>query len=335
MVRTIILVAAIFALAFASIAQCEPKADETKWLDGTVRVWRSVRVDSLKLAPARLPWLVLFDEKCVHNINPDVKFADQQDKTDRSYRVLGGERVAIFSTEHSGQIKLPDGQTIPAQLISFAANYDGDKRSFLTAALPSIWRKAEHLKTENNLETLVRSVYIHELTHTYHRNFFARLSVIEKELKDVENFDDDIIQNTFGKDEQFQTAYLKEIDLAIKAEQEPNRSQKRTAAKLVLDAIKQRRTQFYVGENAKFAEIEDIFLTMEGVANWAAYRAAIADGLTEDSASRLIRRSGKYWSQEEGIVLFLIIDSLLPNWQKIGFGKQRVSIVDLLERATR
>ena len=176
---------------------------------------------------------------------------------------------------------------------------------------------------------------IRDRTHTYHRNFFARLSVIEKELKDVENFDDDIIQNTFGKDEQFQTAYLKEIDLAIKAEQEPNRSQKRTAAKLVLDAIKQRRTQFYVGENAKFAEIEDIFLTMEGVANWAAYRAAIADGLTEDSASRLIRRSGKYWSQEEGIVLFLIIDSLLPNWQKIGFGKQRVSIVDLLERATR
>lgn len=74
---------------------------------------------------------------------------------------------------------------------------------------------------------------------------------------------------------------------------------------------------------------------MEGVANWAAYRAAIVDGMTPDNALRLIRRSGKYWSQEEGIVLFLIIDSLLPNWQKITFSNERVSIVDLLERATR
>lgn len=335
MVRTIILVAAIFALASASIAQCEPKADETKWLDGTVRVWRSLRVDSLKLVPARLPWLVLFDEKCVHNINPDVKFVARQDKTDRSYRVLGGERVAIYSTEHLGKIKLPDGQTIPAQLISFAANFDGDRRSFLAAALPSIWAKAEHLKAEQDLKTLVRSVYVHELTHTYHRNFFARLSVLEKGLKDVENFDDDIIQNTFGKDEQFRTAYLKEIALSIKAEQEPDKAKKRQAAKLVLTAMNQRRVQFYVAENAKFAEIEDIFLTMEGVANWAAYRAAIVDGMTPENASRLIRRSGKYWSQEEGISLFLIIDSLMPKWQKIAFGKKRVSIVDLLERATR
>jgi hypothetical protein len=334
-VRAIILVAAIFALASASIAQCEPKADETKWLDGTVRVWRSVRADSLKLAPARLPWLILFDEKCVYNINPDVKFADQQDKTDRSYRVLGGERVAIYSTEHLGKIKLPDGQTIPAQLISFAANYDGDKRSYLAAALPSIWAKAEHLKAEQNLKTLVRSVYVHELTHTYHRNFFARLSVIEKGLKDVENFDDDIIQNTLGKNDQFRNAYLDEIALAVKAGQEPDRVKKRLAAKLVLTAIKHRRAQFYVDDNEKFAEIEDIFLTMEGVANWAAYRASIVDGMTPENASRLIRRSGKYWSQEEGILLFLIIDQLLPNWQKIAFGKQRVSIVDLLERATR
>ncbi len=326
---------AIFALASGSIAQCEPTADEVKWLDGTIRVWKVVRAESLMLAPAPMPWLILFDEKCVYNINPDLKFLAQHVKKDRAYRTLGGEQVAIYSAEHGGQIKLPDGQTIPAQLLSFAANYDGDKASFLAAALPSVWAKADHLKAEPNLKTLIRSVYAHELTHTYHRNFFSRLSVIEMGLKDVENLDDDIIQNTFGKNEEFRNAYVNEIALAVKAEQEPNNAKKRLAAKLVLNAIKQRRAQSYAGENQKFAEIEDIFLTMEGVANWAAYRAAIADGMSPESASRLIRRSGKYWSQEEGISLFLIIHTLLPNWQKVAFGKKRVSIVDLLERATR
>jgi len=334
--RSLILIVAIFSVTGASIARCEPTADETRWLNSTVQVWKRVRSDSLKLEPARLPWLILFDEKCVYNINPNLKILDPQSGARSSDRILlAGEKVVIYPAEHRGQIKLPDGQTIPAQLISFAANYDGDKRSFLAAALPSIWAKAEHLKAEQNLETLVRSIYVHELTHTYHRNFFARLSVIEKGLKDVENFDDDIIQNTLGKNDQFRNAYLDEIALAVKAEQEPDKAKKRLAAKLVLNAIKQRRAQFYVGDNEKFAEIEDIFLTMEGVANWAAYRASIVDGMTPENASRLIRRSGKYWSQEEGILLFLIIDSLMPNWQKTAFSKERVSIVDLLERATR
>jgi hypothetical protein len=330
--RTLTLLAFVAASFLTSFAQCTPKPEETVWLEGTIKAWKKVRSDSLKLPPAKLPWLVFFDEKCVFNVNPDAKFFKSSAGVNAQ---LSGEKVVIYSSQHNGKVTLPDTQVIPAQLISFAANYDNDKSSFFVAALPSIWAKAEHLRAEKDPSTLVRAVYVHELTHTYHRNFFARLSAIEKELKDIDNFDDDIIQNTFGKDEIFRKAYLDEIAMANAVAEEANIGKKRVAAKGLLAAIKKRRSDFYTGQNKKFEEVEDIFLTMEGVANWAGYRAAIGDGLDARTASKLIRRSGKNWSQEEGILLFMIIDSLLPNWQRIAFGDKRVSIVDLLERAVR
>ncbi|MBK6722924.1 MAG: hypothetical protein IPG58_06465 [Acidobacteria bacterium] len=66
---------------------------------------------------------------------------------------------------------------------------------------------------------------------------------------------------------------------------------------------------------------------MEGVANWAAYRAAIADGMTAETASRLIRRSGKYWSQEEGIAIFdnRFADAEMAKdrvWQRASFHRR-------------
>ena len=331
-----LILAAFFATSFLrASAQCESKLEETVWLEATIKAWKKVRSDSLKLPPSKLPWLVLFNEKCVFNINPSAKLFKNPSGVQPQIRSLAGEEVAVYSAPHDGKITLPDAQVIPAQLISFAANYDSDKSSFFVAALPAIWAKAEHLRAEKNLETLVRAVYVHELTHTYHGSFFARLSEIEKELKDADNFDDDIVQNTFGKNEQFRKAYIDEIAMANTVADEPDLRQKRVAAKQLLNAIKKRRGDHYKGENKKFEEIEDIFLTMEGVANWAGYRSAIADGLSPQIASRLIRRGGKYWSQEEGILLFLVIDSLLPKWQELAFGRQRVSILDLLERAVR
>jgi hypothetical protein len=303
------------------------------WLGRTAATWKMVRSHSLRLPPAKLPWMVVFDRECVYNINPNEKYSPAPGF---GYVLkLGNETVSVRSRNHAGTVDLPDGASIPARVISFAANYDSDSRSFFTAALPSVWERDDYLRSEPRLASLVRAVYIHELTHTYHRNFFARLSAIEKTLAGVEKFDDDIVQNQFGRDEAFRDMYLSEIASAQKALLSPSRRDRKVAAKELLQAINDRRAKYYTGNNAKYAEIEDIFLTMEGVANWAGYRAALADGLSDADAQRLIRRSGKFWSQEEGILLFLLIDSLVPGWQKAAFSGENVSIVKLLERAAK
>ncbi len=337
MFKRLTYLAAVFLIFFTftitAHADCLPDEAEMAWLSKTITVWKQVRSEALSLDDAKLPWLVLFDEKCVLNINPDAKFFSGTGQA--LLRMLGDESVALYSSEHNGKVTLPDSSIISPALISFAATYDSGKRSFFAASLPSIWRKAPHLAAEKNLETLVRSVYIHELTHTYHRNFFAQLDLIEKGLKDVEVFDDDVVQNVFGKDVEFRKDFLEEIAIAAKAVETSDRSSKRKAARQIAGLMSERRRKFYSKQNRVYTKIEDIFLTMEGVANWAAYKAAIVDGLNSGEAKQLIRRGGKYWSQEQGILLFLLIDDLLPNWQKTVFGTDKVSITTLLKQAGR
>ncbi len=108
---------------------------------------------------------------------------------------------------------------------------------------------------------------------------------------------------------------------------------KRRFAKNAFDIMQARRQKFFIGKDAIYTQVEDIFLTMEGAANWAAYRSAKAEGMSETDALKLICRSGKRWSQDEGLALFLLVDSFLPAWQKKVFGKSAVSIVDLLQKS--
>lgn len=329
----IILFSANFQLIFAS-SGCELGKNDRLWIEKTVGIWEKVRKDSLNISAQKLPWLILFDENCVWNINPDAsEFSAQNAAKDKI--VFDKKTYEVLTLKHEGEISLPENGKMPAQLISFASNYGGGEKAFLVSAMPSIWKNAPHLKEEKNVDALVRSVFVHEMTHTLHQKFHAKLDVIEKKLKDVENFDDDIIQNTFAKTDEFRQAYEKEHELLFRAVAENDLKKKRKMAKSVFEMIQSRRSHFFTNENAIYEEVEEIFLTMEGAANWAAYRAAIDQGLNQTEALKLIRRGGKWWSQDEGIGLFLLIDALYPKWQKKAFGKSQMSVIHLLGEAVK
>ena len=84
-----------------------------------------------------------------------------------------------------------------------------------------------------------------------------------------------------------------------------------------------------------FAELEDLFLTMEGVGQWTAYQVALRGGLPPLDAQNAIRRGRTRWSQEEGFAAFLLIDALVPNWRDRGLKGKPASIVALLSEAAR
>jgi hypothetical protein len=69
---------------------------------------------------------------------------------------------------------------------------------------------------------------------------------------------------------------------------------------------------------------------MEGVANWAGFRAAMHAGLSRDEAITLMQGSRKWFSQDEGLALFLAIDALTPGWQKRVFSEKPVPAFELL-----
>ena len=54
---------------------------------------------------------------------------------------------------------------------------------------------------------------------------------------------------------------------------------------------------------------------LEGVGQWAAYRLTKARTGSETETLRLVRDNRRYWSQDEGLALFLLIDALVPGWQ--------------------
>jgi hypothetical protein len=71
---------------------------------------------------------------------------------------------------------------------------------------------------------------------------------------------------------------------------------------------------------------------MEGVGQWAAYRLArTRAGNNDAEALRLVRDSRKYWSQDEGLALFLLVDALVPGWQSRVFSATPASPFALLD----
>ena len=55
--------------------------------------------------------------------------------------------------------------------------------------------------------------------------------------------------------------------------------------------------------------------------------------LSKALALREVRRGGKYWTQDEGLALFLTIDRLLPGWQRQAFARRPQLAEALLAQA--
>jgi hypothetical protein len=307
--------------------------DQIAWIDDSISAWKKIQIESLKIRPGPLPWLILFDEQCVVHINPDKGYRKGRNRAKRVK--IAGEKVSQLIVGHEGIIPLPENGEVPAQLLSFAAPYAKGTRSFLVSALPQIWKAAPHMKEEKHVEVLARSVFVHEMTHTLHRPFYGRLDLLEKQLGPDEQIDDDIVQKKFGETEAFSNSIEAEKQLLYSAAAAPDRDSQLKFARLAFTKITERRKRHFAGDAALFAELEDVFLAMEGAANWAAYRAALDQGLRDAEALALIRRGGKYWSQDLGLAIYLTVDKLLPGWQKRAFAKRPATALELLSDAVK
>jgi len=273
------------------------------FLDASLKSWEAVRADALQIAPAPLPTFIFFDEKCVWR---DGK-----------------------GTAHAGTIALPDGNEVPAAILTFAGSHE--EKPFLVMALPAMWRTEKRHRDNPRLDLLIRIVFVHEMTHTRQAGSLgARVGELEAQHK-LEDLNDDIVQQRFAERDGFKAAFVKERDLLYAIANESDADRRRALAKEVLSAIRERRARYFRGDESFYAELEEIFLGMEGVANWAGFRAAMQAGLSRDEAITLMQGSRKWFSQDEGLALFLAIDALTPDWQKRVFSERPAPAFELLD----
>ncbi|MGE0527795.1 MAG: hypothetical protein AB7P49_12075, partial [Bdellovibrionales bacterium] len=103
-----------------------------------------------------------------------------------------------------------------------------------------------------------------------------------------------------------------------------------------LSRVRARHKRWFSGKNKKYVQLDEVFLTLEGLGNWTAYAWLVhpkGGRMTKETALKGFRRDGKQWSQDEGLALFLVIDRLMPGWQSLAFADKPKEVFSLLEQA--
>jgi hypothetical protein len=149
-------------------------------------------------------------------------------------------------------------------------------------------------------------------------------------------FGDDVIQQTFDTIPGYATAYERERDLLYRAVAEPVGARRDSLISVALAAARQRRQQYFRGDRAFYADLETLFLNMEGVAEWVRFKYHQADPhwpCEPGEILQFLRGGDNSWSQDEGLALYLLLDATPLEWQEPTLGTSMVSPFELLGRA--
>jgi hypothetical protein len=305
------------APVFTGDPACAIDPADRDWLTKAPGAWALVEHDAFGLQPAaRQPAFILFDHVC-------------------AYRSLDGVRWT--AEVHGGEIKLPDGDGLSPQVASFAAA--GENASpFMAMALPTIWR-AGGVTSEMGLESMMFAVFAHEMAHTRQFDGYnARFDRIAEVAGLGDDFNDDVIQDRFGADADFVASVARERELLFLAAEEKDAVTAKALAREALELLRVRQARWFIGDKAAFAELEDVFLTLEGVGQYAGYSwltNARGGGFSHDAAVAGMRRGGKRWSQDEGLGIFLVLDRLDHDWPARAFGTPPRTALEMLALAAR
>lgn len=292
--------------------RCQTADEDRRWLVEALAGWSVVRGDFLNAPVQPLPQIVAYDQRCAYTL--------------ASAHGRSGEWAVA---EHRGEIALPSGATIPPAPNAFNAVTDRG-HNFVVIALPSIWRPVAP-KSEIPLEWFLEGVLLHEIAHSYQSAVTPQISfpALLQQLPATASISDDSVQETFEKAPAYVRDYQRERDLLFAAATAPTDADSRALACDALTALRSRRQRHFGGAKAQWALVDEMSLTTEGLGQWVAY-AWLTRQRGLDRALVLSKLRGPYWSQEQGLATFLVIDRLVPGWQKRLFAPRPSTAAQLL-----
>jgi hypothetical protein len=291
-------------------------AEEKSWIEGSLAASDYVRRQKLHLASDGHPTIVLFNEHCRFeakaSLSPD-----------------------WVGTPHADKILIPDGSEIPAQVTSFTGRDDKTGEVFFVMALPSVWRTAKVVAGEHT--NGLTAIFLHEFMHVTQLPLLQpRFEEASSRFKLPDDLSDDSIQGRFKSNPDYVAAFERERMLLFQAADEPDRAKAKLLAQQAYALMLTRQQRWFTGGDALWKPYDDLFLTMEGIGQWMGY-SWLADpkggGLTPKDAENKMRGSRKWWSQDEGLALFRVIDRFVPDWPERAFSQHPALGIDLLELA--
>lgn len=292
--------------------------------------------------------LVYTDIYKINEIQPVefVFFDDQYVYSTSSVTIPEGTSIKGFNllnltlnwkkASHHNLITLPDQTSVPVGIMSFAAEIPtGQHQSFFVMPLPSFWKKMGVESKELGLDNLTTGIFLHEFAHTQQmKNFGKRITQFEKENKSGMHVNDDMVQNIFSKNNTYLDLFQSEIDHFYNSVIGKELNRKYLSKGISL--YHERQKTYFKDQYQQLVEMDDIFLTMEGVGQYSIYRWLIhpqGGRLDEHTALVGVRRNKKWWSQEEGLALFLILERIKDPqlWAKDMFGSGMITAIELIK----
>lgn len=313
----------VLAAAPPEPPRCRFAGEPRRWTAEALASWDRLDNERLRIAQPVTPAITLFDQSCAFTLTPDPR---------GDFRV-GARRYRTTGAAHSGEVSLPDGGAVPARKLAFASPMS-DGRMFFIMALPAVWRADDSEPRDWSRLSMV--VFMHEFAHTQQA---ASLGV---QIDDLlarglpADSDDDVIQDRFGEQPNYSGAYEGERDLFYRAATAPDAGMTRSNLALAAHAMAARRERWFLGPDALYAEADDVFLTLEGTGNWAAWMWLTdprGGRLSPPDATAFVRGRGAQWSQDEGLGIMLAIDRLTPDWPALAFSPRGATADRMIERA--
>lgn len=310
--------------ASAGSQGCTLAGGDLRWIHRALSAWALARDRKLHLSHFYNPTIVLFESHCAWRLDP-VRKPVPGTRPGNDVLEAAGMRYAIADMKLHGSVPLPDGSSAPVQKVSFTAPLRD--KAFMVMSGPELW----HGNVEQSL-----GVFVHEMTHTQQRaTLGARLNQLVRDGVIQSSDNDDVVQSRYARDPQFAASVDKETALLFAAAAAPTDHDAVAIARRAVASIKKRRGRVYQGKAGRLEEVEDVFLSMEGTAQWAGYqylRDPEGGNLSSEKALALISGKKSSWMLQEGLGLFLVLDRLHPSWPREVLGSKLTYGVPLLER---
>jgi hypothetical protein len=295
--------------------------------------WELICRDVYRINKLESVEFVFFDDKYVYSTSNITVFKGEIIKGPK----LLNRSFTWKKSLHNNSITLPDKKKVSIGLMSFASEMKGEKNSsYFVMPLPSFWLKAGVKSDELGLDNLVTGVFLHEFSHSQQmRNFGKQITEFEKNNKFETDFSDDIVQNLFQKNSAYSQLYAEEVDTFYDASTEINKTTKEFLVKKGISLLRKRHANFFTEKYENLKQIDELFLTMEGFGQYTMYAWLThkqGANLPTEVAVKGVRRSEKWWSQDEGFALFLILEKLSKpkDWAGKMVGSKTESVINLV-----
>ena len=336
MLKTDKLLIFLFLLTALSCNQTK----NSKTIDSTLectynwfKAWELISKDVFQLKKNEPTRFVFFDSLFVYTTSPI---------TGQGGNIIEGpqlfeEKQVWYKKPHNGTLLLPDSSNVKVQMMIFASSTkEKEVKTFFVMPLLSFWEQEKINDHGIGLDNLTAGVFTHEFSHTQQLGSFDKFGVyFEAYMKKygTDNFGDDMMQDIYEKDSTITSLYKNEL-AAFTAAAEVDENKINEATKDALKKFEEKHKIILNRDKKDLKIIDDIWLTIEGIGQYAMYEYLInpkGGNFSKEKAYKAIKT--KSWSQEEGFAMFYLLAKYKSPelWASNFFGSNMKTITEVLK----